>query len=194
MKISSCAVAAILGLAATVSAADKDKEEQKDAAVPPTSIHDFKMKSLEGKEVDFSKYKGKVLLVVNVASQCGATPQYRELQALHEKYADKGLVVMGFPCNQFGAQEPGSAEEIREFCSLKYNVKFPMFAKIDVNGDSQSPLYDFLKTSSGDQSNIGWNFEKFVVSKDGKVAARFKTRTKPDAPEVVQLLEEELSR
>lgn len=194
MKISSCAVAAILGLAATVSAADKDKEEQKDAAVPPTSIHDFKMKSLEGKEVDFSKYKGKVLLVVNVASQCGATPQYRELQALHEKYADKGLVVMGFPCNQFGAQEPGSAEEIREFCSLKYSVKFPMFAKIDVNGDSQSPLYDFLKTSSGDQSNIGWNFEKFVVSKDGKVAARFKTRTKPDAPEVVQLLEEELSR
>ncbi|MEZ6128647.1 MAG: glutathione peroxidase [Planctomycetaceae bacterium] len=170
-----------------------DAKETKDAKAP-TSVHDFKVKSLDGEEVDLEKYKGKVLLVVNVASQCGATPQYSQLQALHEKYADQGLVVMGFPCNQFGAQEPGDAKEIQEFCSTKYAVKFPMFAKINVNGDEQAPIYDFLKNNADDHSNIGWNFEKFIVGKDGKVAARFKTRTKPDAPEVVKLLEEELAK
>ena len=161
---------------------------------PVTSVHDFKMQSLDGKDVELSKYKDKVLLVVNVASECGATPQYSQLQKLHEKYSGKGLVVMGFPCNQFGGQEPGDAGQIQKFCSANYGVKFPMFAKIDVNGDDQAPLYDFLKTSAKDHSNIGWNFEKFIIGKDGKVAARFKTRTKPDAPEVVQVLEEELGR
>lgn len=173
--------------------ADERKEEV--AAKPaPTSVHDFKMKSLDGKEVEFSRYKGKVLLVVNVASQCGATPQYEQLQALHTQYAEKGLVVMGFPCNQFGRQEPGSAADIKQFCSTQYSVKFPMFEKIEVNGDKQSKLYDFLKSDADDHSNIGWNFEKFLVGKDGKVVARFKTRTSPDAPEVVKLLEEELSK
>ena len=167
-----------------------DKKEAK----APDSVHDFKVKSLDGKDVDLEKYKGKVMLVVNVASQCGATPQYTQLQELHDKYADKGLVVMGFPCNQFGAQEPGSADEIKEFCSIKYRVKFPMFSKIDVNGDEQAPIYDFLKSSSDDHTNIGWNFEKFIVGKDGKVAARFKTRTKPDAPEVLKVLEEQLAK
>lgn len=165
-----------------------------DDAKPADSVHSFCVKSLEGKDVDLSEYKGKVLLVVNVASECGATPQYAQLQALHDKYADKGLVVMGFPCNQFGSQEPGSAEDIRTFCTSQYSVKFPMFAKIDVNGNDQAPLYDYLKTSASDHSNIGWNFEKFVVGKDGKVVARFKTRVKPDAEEVVKVIEEELAK
>ena len=169
-------------------------EEKKEAAKEPSSVHDFKLKSLDGKDVDMQKYKGKVLLVVNVASQCGATPQYANLQKLHEAYSEKGLVVMGFPCNQFGAQEPGTAEEIKTFCTTNYSVKFPMFAKIDVNGDNQAPIYDFLKTNADDHSNIGWNFEKFIISKTGKVAARFATRTAPDAPEVVRLIEEELSK
>lgn len=173
--------------------AEEEKKEEA-AAKAPNSVHDFKMKSIDGKDVEFSKYKGKVLLVVNVASQCGATPQYEQLQALHSQYAEKGLVVMGFPCNQFGRQEPGSLSEIKQFCSTTYNVKFPMFEKIEVNGDKQSKLYDFLKSDAEDHSNIGWNFEKFLVSKDGKVVARFKTRTKPDAPEVVKLLEEELAK
>ena len=143
----------------------------------PETVHDFTVKALDGKDVELSKYKGKVLLVVNVASQCGATPQYRQLQAMHEKYSRQGLIVMGFPCNQFGAQEPGNADQIRQFCTTRYSVKFPMFSKIDVNGKEQSPLYDYLKSSADDHSNIGWNFEKFLVGKDGKVAARFTTGT-----------------
>ncbi|APZ96092.1 glutathione peroxidase [Fuerstiella marisgermanici] len=190
MKLFSLAALTALMIAGANGMADDEKQEAK----TPDSVHDFKVKSLDGKEVELEKYKGKVLLVVNVASQCGATPQYTQLQELHDKYADKGLVVMGFPCNQFGAQEPGSAEEIKEFCSTKYRVKFPMFSKIDVNGDEQAPIYDFLKSNSDDHTNIGWNFEKFIVSKDGKVAARFKTRTKPNAPEVLKILEEELAK
>ncbi len=189
--LSTAALAALIMTGATVVAEDAKEAAE---AKTPKSVHDFKVKSLDGKEVELEKYKGKVLLVVNVASQCGATPQYTQLQQLHEKYADQGLVVMGFPCNQFGAQEPGSAAEIKEFCSTKYAVKFPMFAKINVNGDEQAPIYDFLKSNSDDHSNIGWNFEKFIVGKDGKVAARFKTRTKPDAPEVVKVLEDELGK
>lgn len=185
----SIAALAVACLAGTNIMAE-DKAETKDAS----SVHDFTVKSLEGGEVDLSKYKGKVLLVVNVASECGATPQYAQLQQLHEQYGDKGLVVMGFPCNQFGSQEPGSAQEIRTFCTREYAVKFPMFAKIDVNGDETAPLYAFLKNDADDHRNIGWNFEKFLVGKDGKVAARFSTRTKPDAPEVVKLLEEELAK
>jgi glutathione peroxidase len=158
------------------------------------TVHEIKVQSLEGKEVDLSEYKGKVLLIVNVASQCGATPQYEQLQALHEKYKDQGLVVLGFPCNQFGAQEPGSSEDIRKFCTEEYKVSFPMFSKIDVNGDKQSPLFDYLKKNAEDHSNIGWNFEKFVVGKDGKVVKRFKTRVKPDADEVVSVLEGELKK
>ena len=164
------------------------------SAMAAESIHEFKVKSLDGKDVNLADYKGKVLLVVNVASKCGATPQYEQLQALHDKYSENGLVVLGFPCNQFGGQEPGSAAEIREFCSETYKVKFPLFSKIDVNGDNQSPVYDFLKKGADDHANIGWNFEKFVVGKDGKVVSRFKTRTKPDAEEVVKAIETELAK
>lgn len=163
-------------------------------AMAADSVHGFKVKALDGKDVDLAEYKGKVLLIVNVASKCGATPQYEQLQALHKKYSEKGLVVLGFPCNQFGGQEPGTAKEIEEFCKSTYDVSFPMFAKIEVNGDNQAPLYGYLKTVSADAPKIGWNFEKFVVGKDGKVVSRFGTRVKPDADEVVKVLEEQLAK
>ncbi|MEY3456970.1 MAG: hypothetical protein RL215_127 [Planctomycetota bacterium] len=158
------------------------------------SVHEFKMKSIDGKEVNLSEYKGKVLLIVNVASKCGLTPQYNQLQALHEKYADKGVVVIGIPCNQFGGQEPGTEAEIKQFCSSKYDVTFPMMSKVDVNGAKQDPLYTFLKSTSPKTDDISWNFEKFVVGKDGKVAARFAPRTKPDDAEVVAAIEAALKK
>lgn len=193
MKLFSSVALTLLLVTGTNHAAEDDAKEAVKVKAPE-SVHDVKVKSLEGKEVELSKYKGKVLLVVNVASRCGATPQYKPLQAMHDKYAQQGLVVMGFPCNQFGAQEPGNAAEIRQFCTREHAVKFPMFAKIEVNGKGQSPLFDFLKTDADDHSDIGWNFEKFIVGKDGRVAARFSTGTQPDAPEVVTLLEEELAK
>jgi glutathione peroxidase len=158
----------------------------------------YKMKSLDGREVDLAEqYKGKVLLVVNVASKCGLTPQYKDLQALHEEYGDKGLCVLGFPCNQFGQQEPGSADEIREFCSANYGVKFDLFGKIDVNGDGACELYKHLTaldTQPKGAGKIGWNFEKFLVGRDGKVVARFEPRTKPTEPLVIQAIEAELGK
>ena len=155
------------------------------------------MKSLTGKDVDLAQYKGKVLLVVNVASKCGATPQYKELQALHDKYKDKGLAVLGFPCNQFGKQEPGSESDIGSFCEKNYGVKFDMFSKVDVNGDESAPLFKFLTSDKAGVKDVGpvkWNFEKFVIAKDGKVAGRFRTKVKPDDAEVVQLIESELAK
>jgi glutathione peroxidase len=157
-----------------------------------------KVTTLDGKEVDLAKaYEGKVLLIVNVASRCGLTPQYDGLQALHEKYKDQGLRVLGFPCNQFGAQEPGTAEQIREFCSTKYNVTFDMFAKIEVNGDGACPLYKqltALETTPKGPGTISWNFEKFVVGRDGRVVARFEPRTKPEAPELIKTIEAALAK
>lgn len=158
------------------------------------SVHDFKLKNIEGEEVALSDYKGKVLLVVNVASKCGATPQYEQLQALHEKYSEKGLVVVGVPCNQFGGQEPGTEKDIKQFCSSKYNVTFPMFSKVDVNGEKEAPLYEFLKSHAESKGDVKWNFEKFVIGKDGKVAGRFRTPVKPDADEVVSVIEAELKK
>jgi glutathione peroxidase len=156
------------------------------------------MKMLDGKEVDLAKkYDDKVLLIVNVASRCGLTPQYEGLQAMHDKYKDKGLCVVAFPCNQFGAQEPGTAEEIREFCSTNYDVTFDLFAKIEVNGDGACALYKHLKgldlkpKGAGD---ISWNFEKFVVGRDGKVIARFSPRTKPSDPDLVKTIEAALAK
>lgn len=165
-------------------------------ADPPAAL-DFRLKDLSGKEVDLGQYRGKVLLVVNVASQCGLTPQYQQLQALHEKYGKQGLVVLGFPSNQFGAQEPGTADEIREFCSTKYKVTFPLFAKIDVNGEQASPFYKHLvavETKPKGPGKIGWNFEKFVIGRNGAVVARFEPRTKPDDAKLVALLEAELAK
>ena len=158
------------------------------------SIHEFKMKNIEGKDVELSEYKGKVLLVVNVASKCGATPQYEQLQALQDKYKDKGLVVVGIPCNQFGGQEPGTEKDIQKFCTDKYQVTFPMMSKVDVNGDKEAPLYKFLKAHAESKDDVKWNFEKFIVSKDGTVVGRFGTKTKPDAEEVVSVIESELKK
>jgi glutathione peroxidase len=158
------------------------------------SVHEFKLKNIEGKEVDLSEYKGKVLLVVNVASKCGATPQYEQMQALQDKYGEKGLVVIGVPCNQFGGQEPGTEKEIKKFCTSKYDVTFPMMSKVDVNGEKEDPLYAFLKAHAESKDDVKWNFEKFVISKDGAVVGRFATKTKPDAAEVVGVIETELSK
>jgi glutathione peroxidase len=157
----------------------------------------FKMKAIDGKEVDLAKkYEGKVVLLVNVASKCGLTPQYEELAALHEKYADKGLAVVGVPCNQFGEQEPGTNEEIVEFCKSTYNVKFDLLSKVDVNEDTACPLYKYLtrlNTKPTGAGKISWNFEKFVIGKNGQVVARFAPRTDPDAPEVITTIEAELA-
>lgn len=158
----------------------------------------FKVKTLAGKETNLAKaYEGKVLLVVNVASECGLTPHYEGLQALHEKYNDKGLCVLGFPCNQFGAQEPGTAEQIREFCTTNYGVTFDMFEKIDVSGSDACDLYKHLtalEAKPKGKGKISWNFEKFVVGRDGKVVARFTPRTKPNDPNLIKTIEAELAK
>lgn len=147
------------------------------------SVYQFKENTIDGKPVTLDHYKGKTLLIVNVASHCGFTPQYAGLEKLYAKYKDKGFVILGFPCNQFGAQEPGTAEEIKTFCSTKYSVTFPLFAKIEVNGDNADPLYKFLKAAqpgSGSKSDIGWNFTKFLIGKDGKPVQRFDSKVTPD--------------
>ncbi|MBU6181078.1 MAG: glutathione peroxidase, partial [Verrucomicrobia bacterium] len=155
--------------------------------VAEDSVHDFKVKDIKGGDVDLSSYKGKVLLIVNVASKCGATPQYDPLQALHAKYAGKGLVVLGFPANNFGAQEPGTDAEIADFCTSNYSVEFPMFSKVSVKGDDKAPLFTYLTSAENPdkQGDIGWNFEKFLIGKDGKLIRRFATRVQPDDATVV---------
>ena len=147
-----------------------------------TSIYDFSAKSIDGEDVPLSEYEGKAILVVNVASKCGFTPQYEGLEALHQKYKDDGLVILGFPCDQFGHQEPGDEAEIAEFCSLTYGVDFPMFSKIEVNGDGAHPLYKWLKEekSGVGPSKIKWNFTKFLVDRDGKPVKRYASTTKPE--------------
>jgi len=158
-----------------------------------TAITDFHVKAANGADADLSAYAGKVLLVVNVASKCGFTPQYAGLEALHRKYADRGFEVLGFPCNQFGAQEPGDATEIANFCSLTYDVTFPVFAKIDVNGPGADPLYAELKKQAPGflgTEGIKWNFTKFLIGKDGKVVERYGPTTKPEdiAADIEKLL------
>jgi glutathione peroxidase len=154
-----------------------------------SSIHEFTMNSLTGKPVPLGEYKGKVVLVVNVASKCGFTPQYEGLEKLYEKYKDRGLVVLGFPANNFMSQEPGTNEEIGAFCKSKYGVTFPMFSKISVKGDDKAPLYQFL-TSNGKE--IPWNFTKFLVDKDGKPIGRFDPKVTPDSPELTGAIEKAL--
>lgn len=157
----------------------------------------FTVKSLSGQDMELSKYQGKVVMIVNVASKCGLTPQYQQLQQLHEKYAKDGLAILGFPCNQFLSQEPGNAEEIRQFCRVNYGVSFDLFSKIEVNGDGACDLYKCLtatETKPVGPGKISWNFEKFIVGRNGQVVARFSPRTKPDAPEVIKVIESELAK
>lgn len=151
------------------------------------------MTALDGSPVDLASYGGKVVLVVNVASRCGATPQYAGLQKLYDTYKDRGLVVLGFPANDFGAQEPGTDAQIAEFCSAKYAVTFPMFSKITVKGAGMPPLYKALTESADPPGAIGWNFEKFLVGRDGTVVGRFKTRVTPDDPALVAAIEAALA-
>jgi glutathione peroxidase len=179
---------AVLMIGAGVRAADKETQK-----APPALR--FTMHALDGKAVDLARYHGKVVLIVNVASECGLTPQYEQLQALHNKYKDQGLAVIGFPCNQFGMQEPGSAAEIQQFCTRNYGVTFDLFAKVDVNGEQACPLYKHLQslpTKPKGAGAISWNFEKFLLSRKGDVVARFAPATKPDAPDVVARIEAEL--
>lgn len=155
----------------------------------------FTMNSLAGKPVNLANYKGKAVLFVNVASKCGLTPQYKALQALHDKYAGKGLSIIGVPANNFGAQEPGTADEIHTFCEKNYGVKFDMLAKVSVKGDDKCDLYKFLTSKeSGFPGEISWNFEKFLVGRDGKVVARFEPKTAPDDSAVVKAIEAELAK
>jgi len=154
------------------------------------SIYDIKLKDIDGKDTSLAAYKGKVLLIVNVASKCGYTKQYTGLQALAEKYKDKGVVVLGFPCNQFNGQEPGTNEEIKAFCSSKFNVTFPLFDKIEVNGEKRHPLY--VKLAGKDSpfpGDIKWNFNKFLIGKDGKILNRFDSKVTPESDEMAKAVE-----
>lgn len=155
----------------------------------------FTMNRLDGKSEKLANYQGKVILIVNTASQCGLTKQYKQLQALHQKYAEQGLVILGFPANEFGAQEPGSNSEISTFCTKNYGVKFPMFEKVVVKGEGQCPLYHFLtskETNPQFSGDIKWNFEKFLINRKGEVIARFEPRISPDDRRVVAAIEKEL--
>jgi glutathione peroxidase len=154
-----------------------------------SSVHEFTLNSIDGKPAPLSAYQGKVVLIVNVASRCGFTPQYAGLEALYEKYKDRGFAILGFPANNFGAQEPGTNEEIKTFCSSKYNVTFPMYSKISVKGDDKAPLYQFLTATGGE---IQWNFTKFLVDKSGKVVARFEPKVTPESPDVAEAIEKAL--
>jgi glutathione peroxidase len=159
------------------------------------TLYDIPLSTLDGQPTSLGDLAGKTLLVVNVASKCGLTPQYTGLEQLHERFADRGFAVVGFPCNQFGGQEPGSADEIAEFCSATYGVTFPMFEKVDVNGANRHPVYTELTAladADGEAGDIKWNFEKFLVSPDGKAVARFRPQTEPDSPEVVEAIEANL--
>ncbi|MEX0938240.1 MAG: glutathione peroxidase [Pirellulales bacterium] len=158
----------------------------------------FEMSTLDGKKVDLAeKYAGKVVLLVNVASKCGYTPQYAALQELHEKYAEKGLAVVGVPCNQFGGQEPGTADEIQEFCSENYGVTFDLTEKVDVNGEKSCGLYKFLTSEETNKEFAGpikWNFEKFLIDRQGNVVARYASRVKPESEEMVKAIEARLAK
>jgi glutathione peroxidase len=157
------------------------------------TLHDFTVKAADHSNLDLKKYSGHVVLIVNVASKCGYTPQYAGLEALYQKYKERGFIILGFPCNQFGAQEPGSDSDIQQFCSLNYGVSFPVLAKVDVNGEATAPIYQWLKSSApgvlGTEA-IKWNFTKFLIDKDGKVVERIATVTEPlkIAPAIEKLL------
>ncbi len=160
-----------------------------------TSVYDFTVNDIDGKPVKLDTYKGKVVLIVNVASKCGYTPQYEGLQATYAKYKDRGLVILGFPANNFMGQEPGTNEEIKQFCALKYNVTFPLFAKVSVKGEDKHALYKFLTDKSTNPEfggEIGWNFSKFLVDKQGKIVARFGSGDKPEGEKITQAIEHAL--
>ena len=161
------------------------------------TVQDIALQTLSGDPATLGDFAGSAILVVNVASKCGLTPQYGGLQRLHDQFAERGFTVAGFPCNQFGEQEPGTPQEISEFCSVNYGVTFPLFAKIDVNGPGRHPLYVELTQAAdaeGKAGDIQWNFEKFLIGRDGKVLGRFRPLTEPEAPELVSAIEASLAQ
>ena len=185
--------------ATAVSAAEKksalDRFKPADSTAAKDPILDVPLKDIDGKDTSLAAYKGNVLLLVNVASRCGNTPQYSDLQALHEKFKDQGLVVIGIPCNDFGAQEPGTNDEIKEFCSSKYKVSFPMLDKIHVKGPEQHPLYAALTgKDSAFPGDVKWNFGKFLIGRDGKPLQRIEPKTKVTEPAVVASIEDALKK
>lgn len=185
----------LLVSATTASLAEEKAPTQQESNVAPALK--FKMKSLDGKPVDLAAYQGKVVLIVNVASECGLTPQYEALQALYESFESKGLVVLGVPCNQFGRQEPGTATEISTFCKTNYGVTFQLLEKVDVNGDKACALYKHLTsldTKPKGAGKVSWNFEKFLIGRDGHVAARFEPATKPDSDVIKKAITAELAK
>ena len=169
------------------------------AAIQPgdknDSLYDFTVKDIDGNEVSLDQYKGKAILIVNVASKCGYTPQYEGLQNLYDKYKNEGLVILGFPANNFNGQEPGSNQEIKQFCTLEYGVEFPMFSKLSVKGEDQDELFRFLTTQSNQdfEGDIKWNFEKFLFSKEGSLIRRFRSNVEPESSEIVMAIENELN-
>ncbi|MBI1390220.1 MAG: redoxin domain-containing protein [bacterium] len=189
ISIVACIVAAACVCAWTLSAAAADQGDKE-----VKSIYEFTKDDIKGKPVKLEKYKGKVLLIVNVASKCGFTPQYKDLEALYEKYKDKGLVVMGFPANNFGGQEPGTNAEILEFCTSTFDVSFPMFSKVSVKGDDIDSLFAYLTKDENPDftGEIKWNFEKFLIGKDGELLHRFRSKSAPMDEAVVKAVEEAL--
>lgn len=184
-----------LMLITTLMRVNAQQLKREDKPVPPTL--NFTMKSLAGQDVKLSEYRGKVILIINTASECGYTPQYEGLEALYEKYKEKGLILLGFPANDFGQQEPGTNSEIAQFCKVNYGVTFPMFSKISVLGDTKAPLYKVLTDPSNDPTKGGevkWNFEKFLIGKDGKIVGRYRSAVEPQSDELVKAIEAELKK
>lgn len=178
--------------------AQEEKRDLKDNKIEDEkaeTIYEFSVIDIDGNETDLEKYRGKVLLVVNTASKCGFTPQYEGLQKIYEEYQDSGFTVLGFPSNDFGNQEPGTNEEIKEFCSLNYEVSFPLFDKVKVTGEGKTELYQFLtKNENVEKGEIKWNFEKFLISRDGEVVARFRSAVEPESDELISRLKSELKQ
>ena len=189
-----CGLAAIvIGMSLLIARGDETKKEDK----PVPSVLNFTMKSLSGDDVNLAQYQGKVILMVNTASKCGFTPQYKDLEALYKQYQDKGFVILGFPANNFKNQEPGTDQQIAQFCEANYGVTFPMFSKIDVLGDSKAPLYHYLTEASTDPKfpgEVQWNFEKFLISRDGQIVARYRSKVKPMSDDVVKAVETKLAK
>jgi glutathione peroxidase len=190
MKYALFLIAGMIAVAPAVLAQKKEKPMDHQNS----GVYSFVMKTIDGKEKPLSDYKGKVLMIVNVASKCGNTPQYKDLEGLYEKYKDRGFVILGFPANNFLGQEPGTNEDIKKFCTLNYGVTFDMFSKVSVKGKDQSPLYSYLTKESPVSGDVQWNFQKYLVDRNGDVVAKFSPRTKPTEKEVVSKLEQLLSQ
>lgn len=186
-------IASIFLIVNLISASDKSLKTNEGKNME--SVYEFSVKDINGKDVSLSDFKGKVLLIVNVASKCGYTRQYSGLQKIYDKYKEQGFEILAFPCNDFGGQEPGTNEEIAEFCSTNFNVTFPLFDKIKVLGEDKNPLYKMLTNNSNvEKGDINWNFEKFIISKEGEVIARYKSSVEPESDAVAKAIEQELNK